>query len=234
MSHKVYISTPTYYYSEPMGVYNHDELVEYSLGHGVEIEYPDVRQESLICRARNREATHFLRSDKEWLFTIDNDMICPPDALLRLLKHNRPIVGGLYRVKDYKKPRIAQIRAAGMVDEGILNEMEFLSTGAMLVHREVFETIIQEMPELSYDDEEIGDCWAFYQPFIREWQKDKRKYLSEDWAFCERARRCGYKLWADPTIPFGHIMPTPLFLPNHAQYGQVVTNIEGVASGRNV
>jgi hypothetical protein len=29
--------------------------------------------------------------------------------------------------------------------------------------------------------------------------------LSEDYSFCERARRCGYKIWADTTIRLGHI-----------------------------
>jgi hypothetical protein len=30
-------------------------------------------------------------------------------------------------------------------------------------------------------------------------------YLAEDYAFCERARRCGYAIWADTRIRLGHI-----------------------------
>src|SRR3970282_2168705 len=35
--------------------------------------------------------------------------------------------------------------------------------------------------------------------------EDKRvHYLSEDWAFCERARQCGFQIWADPSIILQH------------------------------
>jgi hypothetical protein len=30
-------------------------------------------------------------------------------------------------------------------------------------------------------------------------------YLGEDYAFCERARRCGFKIFADTTIRLQHI-----------------------------
>jgi hypothetical protein len=36
---------------------------------------------------------------------------------------------------------------------------------------------------------------------------DEFLYLGEDYAFCERARRCGYRIFADTTIRLQHIGP---------------------------
>ncbi|KKM80817.1 hypothetical protein LCGC14_1335930, partial [marine sediment metagenome] len=33
----------------------------------------------------------------------------------------------------------------------------------------------------------------------------KDEYVSEDWAFDQRARELGYSIWADPTIKLGHM-----------------------------
>ena len=30
-------------------------------------------------------------------------------------------------------------------------------------------------------------------------------YLSEDWAFCDRARKLGFKVWLDPSIFINHV-----------------------------
>ena len=34
---------------------------------------------------------------------------------------------------------------------------------------------------------------------------DGHWYLAEDWAFCQRARECGYKIVADTTIRLWHV-----------------------------
>jgi len=44
----------------------------------------------------------------------------------------------------------------------------------------------------------------FFHPMLHQCE-DGHWYLAEDYAFCERARQCGYKIMADTTIRLWHI-----------------------------
>jgi hypothetical protein len=45
----------------------------------------------------------------------------------------------------------------------------------------------------------------YFQPLIVDDGDGDHAYLGEDYSFCERARRCGYKIFADSTIRLQHI-----------------------------
>ena len=44
----------------------------------------------------------------------------------------------------------------------------------------------------------------FFQPMVHPCE-DGHWYLAEDWAFCQRARQCGYKIMADTAIRLWHV-----------------------------
>ena len=46
--------------------------------------------------ARNMACEQTLSGGFDWLFFLDDDVITPPDAILRLIAHNKPIVSGVY------------------------------------------------------------------------------------------------------------------------------------------
>ena len=46
--------------------------------------------------------------------------------------------------------------------------------------------------------------WPFFQTMIWRHPNGDHLFLSEDWAFCERARMCGYKIWLDPSVRTVH------------------------------
>ncbi len=48
----------------------------------------------------------------------------------------------------------------------------------------------------------------YFAPLIAG-QGEQARYLSEDYSFCERARRCGFRIMADTTIRLWHIGPYP-------------------------
>jgi hypothetical protein len=75
-----------------------------------------------------------------------------------------------------------------------------LATGFMLIHRSVFETLQGAYPELAYQDDYWGTIGAYYHPLLA-----GGRYLSEDYAFCERVRAQGIEIWLDPTLPLGHL-----------------------------
>ncbi len=43
----------------------------------------------------NRAIKDFLQTDSEWLFSVHNDVVLPPDALMRLLSWDKPLVSAL-------------------------------------------------------------------------------------------------------------------------------------------
>ncbi len=45
-------------------------------------------------------------------------------------------------------------------------------------------------------------------PYTMPWKEDGHIYLSEDWAFCQRARDAGFDCWLDPSIRLGHMGQT--------------------------
>lgn len=91
-------------------------------------------------------------------------------------------------------------------------ELLRIGTGLMLVRRDVIETLGERHPELRYvpdpqDKAEgrVGDhLTALFQPMI---DPDTGHLLSEDYAFCRRARDAGYRIWAAPWMRTSHTGP---------------------------
>ena len=73
----------------------------------------------------------------------------------------------------------------------------------MLIQRNVFEQMIQALPELRYvndikgyeNDRTRGNFWLFFDTMI---EPESRRYLSEDYAFCHRwCESCGGEIYLD-------------------------------------
>ena len=163
--------------------------------------------ESLICRARQNALYEFLtHSTADYLFTLDDDIEIPPNTIVKLTREDKPIIGGFYRIKDKQRGDAAirhltgsdSIRSILAYDK--VAQVKYVSAGCMMIRRDVIETMIQAYPELQYrNNMSATPRWALYQPYIY-----GQEYLSEDWAFCQRARDIGFDVWADGSIKCGH------------------------------
>lgn len=95
-----------------------------------------------------------------------------------------------------------------------LIEVRHLGTGFLRIQREVFTTMISKLGDsITYDfstDEPLFSGRTGYDffptgPDVRyPLGSGGRQYLSEDWAWCELARQCGYKLYAAPWVRLTH------------------------------
>jgi hypothetical protein len=88
--------------------------------------------------------------------------------------------------------------------------VKYAGTGFLCIAREVLERIIKEMPELRYDpdegDGEPGSLWDFFRVGVWECpETGYRRYLSEDWWFCQIARDLGYDVMMDTQIVCKHV-----------------------------
>lgn len=162
--------------------------------------------ESLICRARQNDIVKFRKSGMDYLFSVDDDIQLPEDAILKLIEADKDIIAGFYRLKvqskaqtairlDKKGPDYGEILKAGIAAPAI-----YVSAGCMLIKQSVIEAMIKHSPELEYTRNLTQDAaWALYMPCIY-----KREYLSEDWAFCQRAVDAGFGIWCHGGVKCGH------------------------------
>jgi hypothetical protein len=163
-----------------------------------------------IDHNRNRVVEKFMETDAEWLIQIDTDIEFPPDIVETMLavagRDKRilaasvplgpPLPSCAWMMTD--QPGIwAGVASEEITADGI--EVDGLATAVILIHREVFEAIADQ----------VGQCWFLktMQPRMTEertklaWLEKgpvrDRQYISvgEDLSFCLRAADAGFKSW---------------------------------------
>ncbi len=119
-------------------------IVGCSVANGIQIGIISL-EGSMITKQRNDLVEHARNLKADYLMMIDTDMVIPPDTVVRLLRHNKDVVGATYnkRVPPYEtlgklkgpKPSEEELRAGG------LREAELLPGGCLLIKMTVFDRI---------------------------------------------------------------------------------------------
>lgn len=184
--------------------------------HRVSFRLTTLRNESLVTRARNILTAMFLGTDATHLFFIDADIEFQPDAVLRMIAMDKPIIAAAYPKKTlpiqyamnfkYTDPVQKKIR----MENGAI-EVWDASTGFFCIKREVFEEMMLAYPELHYKNDSNIDpslqqyCYAFFDTMIDRDENGDNRYLSEDYTFCRLWQRLGGEIWMDPNTKLNHI-----------------------------
>jgi hypothetical protein len=155
----------------------------------------------------------------EWLFTLDDDLVLPPNTLMRLLKvleqgeydvvaafslRRDPPFDGLQYLSDPTVPP----HCGPWVPDGRRGVMEIAACGlgAVLIHKRVFD--------------------ALEQPYFRVGQIDPDHY-QEDVEWCRRVREAGFRIAVDLDTPIGHTTPMAVW-PARDQDGNHCVALAGV------
>lgn len=137
---------------------------------------------SILPFSRHLLVARALETKVDWLFTVDSDMRFPPDALIRLLRHDRDIVGinAMSRRPPY---RCTAQKENG--DELITNEYSSgiekvgrMGLGLLLIRTEVFRKLEPPWFEFRYLPE-------------------KGVFRGEDYCFFDKAVQAGYEFYVD-------------------------------------
>lgn len=187
--------------------------------HGIEVQDGIVRGDALVERSRSIAASAFLRSDCDVMLMIDSDINFSAEAAVRMCDHalERDIVGGLYVTRSIRPQPALMLpdeKPVIMASNGPLVEAQYLSTGFLAVSKRPFEAIKQDLP-LCHKTWGDDSFWPFFVPYVVEWPEDGHILLSEDWAFCERAKTVGFSLWLDPAVRLTH----------HGDYGYMLEDL---------
>lgn len=185
--------------------------------------------DSLINRARNNLAKRFLDGfpgqdgagnkvtvKHDWMLFLDTDLVFKPESVELIYalgqKRGPGIYCGAYPMKQLK-PKVVFNNMTNCVpdSEGVV-EVREAGTGFMLIHREVFERMQKECPEIEFEVD-VGEVtkervlgWDFFtvgvyfDPLLK-----RKRFLSEDWYFCQRWRGLGGKVFMHTKISCNHL-----------------------------
>ena len=209
---KVYVATPCY---DSMRVETTVSLLDtFSAlgGSGIECKFKSVKT-SLVTHGRNLLTAGFLDSGFDHMLFVDADVEFKPEAVMRMLVPKEFIVCTPYRVKEenvkypvkFKNPDKVKILPWDMV------EIEEGPAGLMLIHRVVFERLMDKHPELkiNFDEatrmkmnEEIGATEDaidkyMYNFWDTTFRLDTGEWKGEDLSFCALAKGAGFKIYAN-------------------------------------
>ena len=109
-------------------------------------------------------------------------------------------------------------------------------TGFMLIPRETFEKFAKAYPELSYRPDHVRtdnfdgtrDIHAYFDCII---DPETKRYLSEDYFFCKKARQAGMQIWTCPWMQLQHI-GSYIFKGSLAHIGQLGMSATADATSR--
>ena len=168
-----------------------------------------VRGYAAVDAARNQMATDALAQGFEELFWIDSDIVFDPADVEKLRAHHLPFVCGLYPKKGPPEfaceflpgtPTVRLGAAGGLV------EVRYAGLGFVLTRKVVYAAIHQRLG-LPVCNQRFGlPLVPFFEPLTIE-EPPGRWSLSEDYAFCDRARRAGAKVMADTSVRLWHVGP---------------------------
>lgn len=206
MGKKLFVGVPIH------GAVNTD-FYQSSLRFIQQVDFPcmltDVIGDSAVGRARNTLTRKFLESDATELLFIDSDLVFSVDHVKRILSHDVELVGGMYPKKQQEP--VAWVintlddQPSGRPDR--LCEVKYVGTGFMKISRCVFEKMIKAFgSEIAYisDHDHKTLEYDFWHMGVYEYPDGHRRYLSEDWWFCQMWRDLGGKVWADQAVILRH------------------------------
>lgn len=190
--------------------------------------------DSLISRSRNQLVAKFLSNPQAThLIFIDADIGFRFEDVLKMLWHDKKVITAAYPIKQILWDQVVEnvkkdihpekllensvrfvVNAASNENEQIKIENGLMriydaGTGFMIIKREVFLELIEQYPELKYEDdtgalsqEERKWAYAFFNSYIDE---DTGRFLSEDYGFCRYYQYIGGEIWVDPAIELSHV-----------------------------
>lgn len=156
---------------------------------------------TLIHEARGQIAASAIENKCDYLFFIDSDCVIPPDALKKLVEHDKPIVAGMYFHKTAPfAPVVYTKNEKGLYDcvmeypKDSLFEVDGVGMGCCLIKTEALKRFARK-------GEGGLECWAF-EPIPA---ADGRPGITgEDFAFCKRAQEAGYGIYVDTGVQCKH------------------------------
>jgi hypothetical protein len=205
------------------------QLMSACVANNIKVDYFLGTHDSLIPRMRNKIVKEFLEKDYDYLFFIDSDVSFSPDDFFHMIylaeTSDMELLAGAYPKKnifwqnidyaiknnlienfeDYKK--YGCLFNVTLKKEEKFNfekpvEVNEISTGFMLISKNVFIDFINNYPDQIGLDYDNNILYSFFETKL---DYETKQYLSEDYLFCKMLKKIGYKIWLIPYIKLDHL-----------------------------
>lgn len=196
------------------------QLVDHCSKAGVPLYYRPMRGDALIERTRGRAATAFLLdTDYDVLLQVDDDIAFRPEDAVQVAEQAMEygIVGAAYLTRHKTAGVPTSYLNPGQTYRFFEGDptpvpARWAGGGFMAVHRRVFSKLAEGLP-LCHPDDDLRH-YPFYSTMIARdpVREDYPILLSEDWAFCERAREAGCLTFLNPNVRLTHMGSTAFTL----------------------
>lgn len=169
--------------------------------------------DALIERSRSRAATYFLeRTDCDVMLSIDSDIEFRDQDAVEICEQamEYKIVAGLYVTRSpYNAQPACRLSKGVEYDMNLSNHtpmpIDLPATGFLAMHRDVVRGIVDYYGmRLLHPNDEDFRMYPIYTPFESETEDGEPIFLSEDWAFGERAKQSGFQSYMNPSVRLGH------------------------------
>ena len=146
---------------------------------GIKVPIVNAR-DSIIAQCRNRAVDAALATRADWLLFLDSDMTFDPNTVLRLLRHEKEIVGASGSPRRKSTTFVAE-RLDGtpvtLADTGLI-EVSRIGGACLLIKADVFEKMQRPYFRFGIDEE-------------------RQAIIGEDYLFCATVKSLGYQIWCD-------------------------------------
>lgn len=188
--------------------------------HTIDLGIHTMAGESLLPRGRNHLAQQALTGQWDKLFFIDADAGWTPEDFWRVVSSNKMIVAGTCPLKIFpislnflpfkddehyfreaiRSPEsLANLRAGHGADE---IKIPFIGTAFMCINTEVLKRLAEVTPQYQYPNPMTANLethWDFFNC-----SPVNETYMSEDWGFCDLARRNGFDVYMNSAVCINH------------------------------
>jgi hypothetical protein len=209
-------------------------LTSFLSANNIPFNYEFLYNESLIQRGRNTLVDVFMKSDCDVFLFIDADIGFDWYSVIQMLdimatQEDKKILCGVCPKKDIAWEKLYNAHKHNFIKNPmdaikysnfyVLNydaeegenvtfkgnepvKIKDGGTGFMMIHKEVFEAFKKKYPEqASIHPNNKTDLFYYFDCKI---DPKTKIYLSEDYMFCQYAKKIGYVTWALPWLNFTH------------------------------
>jgi len=150
-----------------------------------------------VGKCRNMLVSNFLKTKGEYLLFVDADVEFYPEAVMKMINSKKKVVCTLYRVKKLdlvvEYPIVLDNKETLLVDDNDMMKIKAGPAGLMLIHRSIFETLIEKHPELKIkNDKDDPDMYDFFNSVFKDGY-----WYGEDVSFCHMLTKLGIDIYAN-------------------------------------
>lgn len=197
--------------------YSFLKFAKYAETTGIEYIVATHTHTSLISLGRSIMLSQAVQDVPEWthVMWVDADIEWEPEHIMMLLAEDKDIIGGPYPCKTYPlKHTSASKPIKGGEETDSLIETYYVATGFMMIKRHVCEAMMKHYEDelkFRYSTKTHGSrkFVDLFAPIIEADNNDL--YLTEDYAFCKRAKQIGFQVYMSKRFQLGHTMGSYVF-----------------------